>query len=829
MYVSMTPQEAISKGLPRPSECDVVVCILWSRIGTPLPAQYIKEDGSPYKSGTEWEYYNALEGNRKLNKPTVVLYRRMESVQFIQDDPEADENYRQLSSVKKFFNSFVNADGSINGGYNQYATATEFKDEYRRHIRRIVYDLFSEKLPEPQIPPVELKVQLHHNLPSRSYSPYGSLLGREADQQRVMMALESRFPLISIEGMPGVGKSSLALEVAYSCLRQPEASKSQAVTFDYIVWVTAKDKPDQKLWFDDVLNMIARVMDFFAITQKPFTDDKIFEVSALLQSRCTLLIVDNFETIEDPALERWLRSVPEPTKVIVTSQKSQFRMASPIDLEGLEEKDALDLIRRHINTFELDFLSHKSDDELLPLVKNTAGNPLAIVWSLSTLKGGTLTFEELIDDLRANFRNKNSRKIIDYLFAKSWKQLTPYAQKVLSAVPLFVGVDLIAKDALCAATGLSDDDFNNAVDQLIEFKLLQVEYDKTKIRYKVHPLTHTYARNKLNKRQLFEAAARERWSTYFLELIKKSITRTKPDTRYWNVLVSDKMQTIDEEWHSINEVIKWADQSKQDSLFLDLVMLLVHYMDSRFLNLQRMDYVRKAVKIASEMNRKEDEALLSLDALGWTLVEEDDLDRAYRKIRHGFDIANQLDRKNEVKNDLIALGYAWEARVEIEMGNSSTACQLIDKALVLSQTCSSWIKSRVYMAAGDIALKQNRNVEALDFYENQASSMIDYGGEGNGYQVEPRLGLAYVRTGDLEKAEKKFNALRNNEKIPIGKLYGDYGLALVAYKRGETEKASRLANETKEALSRKTASNILLKLINELYQDMESESGNLAD
>ena len=63
MLASMTPQQAIAEGLPKPSECDIVIVIFWSRIGTPLPADYeVKSDGSPYRSGTEWEYWDALRG-----------------------------------------------------------------------------------------------------------------------------------------------------------------------------------------------------------------------------------------------------------------------------------------------------------------------------------------------------------------------------------------------------------------------------------------------------------------------------------------------------------------------------------------------------------------------------------------------------------------------------------------------------------------------------------------------------------------------------------------------------------------------------------------------
>ena len=49
MEAGLTPQEAISQGLPKPEDCDLAVIILWSRIGTKLPEDFeLKENGSPY-------------------------------------------------------------------------------------------------------------------------------------------------------------------------------------------------------------------------------------------------------------------------------------------------------------------------------------------------------------------------------------------------------------------------------------------------------------------------------------------------------------------------------------------------------------------------------------------------------------------------------------------------------------------------------------------------------------------------------------------------------------------------------------------------------------
>ncbi len=65
MLATLTPQEAIKKGLPTPAECDIVIVVFWARMGTLLPDEWKKPDGSRYRSGTEWEYLNALEAAEK--------------------------------------------------------------------------------------------------------------------------------------------------------------------------------------------------------------------------------------------------------------------------------------------------------------------------------------------------------------------------------------------------------------------------------------------------------------------------------------------------------------------------------------------------------------------------------------------------------------------------------------------------------------------------------------------------------------------------------------------------------------------------------------------
>lgn len=138
MLATMTPQAAIEAGLPKPSDCDIVVVILWSRMGTPLPDEYRKPDGTPYLSGTEWEYLDALAAAERSGKPVVLVYRRTEKCLLDQDDSAYEEKRTQYQRVKTFFAAFRNPDGSIRRGCNEYATPDDFRQQLDQHLRDIV-------------------------------------------------------------------------------------------------------------------------------------------------------------------------------------------------------------------------------------------------------------------------------------------------------------------------------------------------------------------------------------------------------------------------------------------------------------------------------------------------------------------------------------------------------------------------------------------------------------------------------------------------------------------------------------------------------------------
>lgn len=71
-------------------------------------------------------------------------------------------------------------------------------------------------------------------------------------------------------------------------------------------------------------------------------------VQDLLKRFRVLLVIDNFETIDDPALTRFaLEGVPWPSKVIITTRDYHPTLwpgTWPIQLKGLDDARALQLV-----------------------------------------------------------------------------------------------------------------------------------------------------------------------------------------------------------------------------------------------------------------------------------------------------------------------------------------------------------------------------------------------------------------------------------------------------------------------------------------------------
>jgi hypothetical protein len=190
---------------PKPSECHIVVVILWSRLGSNLDVAAFKKPGcKPYLSGTEWEFEDAINASPR---PEIFVYRRMEDYRINVKDPNWTEKRRQYELVEQFFENFKNPDGSFRRGWTPYDAPTDFKTRFANDLKSILRERLKETSTEAV---TSWAGSPHPGL--RPFTNEESTIffgrGREVDGLIARLRDPSR-RFLAVVGASGSGKSSL--------------------------------------------------------------------------------------------------------------------------------------------------------------------------------------------------------------------------------------------------------------------------------------------------------------------------------------------------------------------------------------------------------------------------------------------------------------------------------------------------------------------------------------------------------------------------------------------------------------------------------------------
>jgi tetratricopeptide (TPR) repeat protein len=214
MPAHLTPQQAVIRFKRKPADCDIVIVILWGRLGTHLdPASLVRPDGSRFLSGTEWEYENAFDAKPR---PDILVYRRTDPPRIsLARGPLRDMALQQLDRVEDFVGRFKNPDGSWNGGFHEYAGLDAFKQKLRNDLEHIVAERLKRGLAvaEPTVLPTSAP------LPATSVATIplpDRCLGRDDDTNVVVAALVATDPhrAVLVQGPGGIGKTTLTQQAA---------------------------------------------------------------------------------------------------------------------------------------------------------------------------------------------------------------------------------------------------------------------------------------------------------------------------------------------------------------------------------------------------------------------------------------------------------------------------------------------------------------------------------------------------------------------------------------------------------------------------------------
>ncbi len=296
--------------------------------------------------------------------------------------------------------------------------------------------------------------------------------------------------VISLDGMAGLGKTTLAREAA--------GRLAETDRFADIAWVvvrpvayTSRD-PRQldlpALTCGQVLDTIASQLGGIDLSPLPLPT-KRDRARDMLHAGSCLVVLDNLETAMDcGAWPDWFWDMADPSKFLLTSRHWLESDVGPsvISLDQLAEPESLALIRHEARLRGLQEVADASDDALQPILAVTGGNPLAIKLVVGQLV--SLPLSQILAALQSAQPGTDS--LYQYLYRVSWDLISAPAQHLLrrmAELPAGGGT----WEGLSAISGLFGDDLNLAIEELATHSLVQaVGLEKT---YSLHPLTHHFA------------------------------------------------------------------------------------------------------------------------------------------------------------------------------------------------------------------------------------------------------------------------------------------------------------------------------------------------
>lgn len=385
-----------------------------------------------------------------------------------------------------------------------------------------------------------------HNLPVRDFA---SLIGRDRELSEVLALLsyDTSTHCGSIEGLGGMGKTTLALAAAYCCLQPPASplkTSLPATAFDAIIFTSAKPErltphgilprlqPQRRL--QDLFRAIARTLNRADILLMDF-EEQFEQIQDCLQRQATLLILDNLETVEDESfILSFLYDLPASVKVILTSRQQSVFPA--IRLAPLSKADSRVLIEQQA---QLKGLTLNASD-VQSLVHGTSGVPAAIVYAVGQCAAG-YPIQSAVTQLSLPIGEYSH-----FYFKSSMTRLQGnLAHHLLMVLALFpAGATVGAVAEIAASSDLPD--VINGLAQLQRLSLAYLQDGK----YCLLELTREYALAELETHPNFAHAVRDRWVQWYHRYAQEHGGK---DAREWQVY-----EPLEQEWENLQAVIEWC-------------------------------------------------------------------------------------------------------------------------------------------------------------------------------------------------------------------------------------------------------------------------------
>jgi tetratricopeptide (TPR) repeat protein len=584
------------------------------------------------------------------------------------------------------------------------------------------------------------------------YIPGKPPIGRKGLLFQAINSLNQGEKLVVFTGQGGIGKSVLA------------AVAARRISWRYpggVFWRSAADIDNLDLnklldAFDNIFGIEFRALPLDA------KQSKVLSYLQDLQTPC-LVVVDNAETIQDPAIWRFLEGLPHPSAALVTTREALRREGKQISLAKMEPQEAFRLFvseaRRRFLRWG-DKLNQADVESLEEITHLLDGHPLGIKLAAA------LVFSNSLESIRQNLRAAPPKEVSDR-FDFSYQMLLKNQQELLQRMAAFASS--VAEWAVEAISilSLSEDDktellkqWRDDLSELVRKSFIDVielrglDRSGNEIsgrRYRMHPLMRQYASLKAGDAALL--IHRKRASHLFLAYAERM----------------DNCDALEAEHDNILAGADWAHNAKEWTLVTRFAFALDTYLETRGYWKDSKHLLANAVKATNQLGDKSGMAA-TLHMMGNSAYRTGDLPEALRLYKESLKIEQELGDKHGEAQTLHQMGV-----VALLTGNLPEVRRLCQESLKIEEELGAkGDMAGTLQLMGMLAQDTGDLPEALRLYKESLKIKQELGDKHGEAQTLHQMGnLAYL-TGDPLEARRLYQ-----QSLKIEQELGD--------KRGEAQ------------------------------------------
>lgn len=260
--------------------------------------------------------------------------------------------------------------------------------------------------------------KVSHNLPVPDFDETG-FIGRSLDIEALTkLVLSNR--VVSVLGDGGIGKTALALKVAYDIV-----DMNESCPFELIIWTSAKTTMLTSKGIEDIFTTITDYTGLISeISDSIGAENRLEEILEYLTYFKTLLIIDNLETIQSDEVRDFIREVQTKCHILITSRIGLGELEYPRKLNGLSETESAKLIREIARIRNSETLLKLPQSTLVDISSKLYFNPLAIKWFVSTVESGIAPHEVI----------NNKENLLDFCLTNVYEKLSDGAISILKTI-----------------------------------------------------------------------------------------------------------------------------------------------------------------------------------------------------------------------------------------------------------------------------------------------------------------------------------------------------------------------------------------------------------